>query len=212
MRTLIVGSGNEISSELMKKHYSWADFVIAADGGLMHLNKAHLVPHLLIGDFDSLPGNLLKEARLRKEIEVVQFPSQKDYTDLELALNYAIEKGTTQLVILGATGNRLDHTTGNIHLLYKLVKNNISGYIEDNSNRIYMIDKELILQRQPGYNVSILPMPPFANGVTTKGLTYKLDNANLSFGTCLGISNEFSDEKAIISVEKGLILVFVSKD
>ncbi|MGI6050101.1 MAG: thiamine diphosphokinase [Acetivibrionales bacterium] len=212
MKTLIVGSGNEISSELVKKHYSWADFVIAADGGLMHLKKAHLIPDLLIGDFDSLPANLLKEARQSKEIEVAQFPPQKDLTDLELALNLAIEKGTTHLVILGATGNRLDHTTANIHLLYKLMKNNISGYIEDNNNRIYMTDKELILEREYGYNVSILPLPPVANGVTTKGLVYKLDNADLSFGTGLGVSNEFNDEKAVISVRKGLLLVFLSKD
>jgi len=55
-------------------------------------------------------------------------------------------------------------------------------------------------------------LPPVANGVTTKGLVYKLDNADLSFGTGLGVSNEFNDEKAVISVRKGLLLVFLSKD
>lgn len=212
MKTLIVGSGDEFSFELMKKYFLWADFVIAADGGLVHLKNAHLNPNVLIGDFDSLPEDILEQERLKNEVEIVPFPKKKDYTDLELAIDYAIDKGVSQLVILGAVGSRMDHTIANVHLLYKLINSNVFGYIEDDHNRVYMVDKKLILQREQGYNVSIIPMPPFAKGVSTEGLMYKLDEANLSFGNSIGVSNEFAEEQAIISLREGILLVFVSRD
>lgn len=212
MKTLIVGSGNQFSDDFINKHYSWADFVIAADGGFKTLNKANLAPDVLLGDFDSIAEDLLQKAKAMEGIEIVQFPSHKDYTDLELAINLAIERGTTKLVIIGASGTRLDHTTANIHLLYKLLEYNIEGYIEDEHNRIYMVDKELVIEKNSEYKVSILPLPPFVRGVSTTGLSYELNNADLSFGAGLGISNEFCDEKATISVREGLLIVFISKD
>lgn len=212
MKTLIVGSGSELNEELMNKHCSWADFVIAADGGLMHLKKAGHTPNALLGDFDSIPDAILHDIKVRKDVEIIKFPTNKDYTDMELAIDFAIERGASHIAILGASGTRLDHTTANIHLLYKLVKNNIKGYIEDNHNKVYLIDDSITIDKQENNKVSLLPMFPFAKGVTTKGLSYELNNDNLVFGTGLGISNEFSDDKAYISIKEGLLLVFVSKD
>lgn len=212
MKTLIMGNGSGVNDELIEKYFVWADFVIAADGGLLHLRRAGFVPDVLLGDFDSIPDALLQDIKVQKDVELVQFPPNKDYTDLELAIDLAIERNTSQLVILGATGTRLDHTTANIHLLYKLIKNDITGYLEDTHNRIYLIDKEIVIDRKAGCKVSILPLPPFANGVSTEGLSYELKNADLAFGTGLGISNEFNDEKARISVKEGLLLIFISRD
>ena len=96
--------------------------------------------------------------------------------------------------------------------MYKIVEHNIKGYIEDEHNRIYLVKNSLSIKKQDGYKVSILPLPPYAGGVTTKGLAYELTDARLVFGTGLGISNEFCDETATISLKEGLVLVFVSRD
>ena len=212
MKTLIVGSGSLFDGNLLKKYHQWADLVIAADGGQEHLRKAGLNSHILLGDFDSIDNAELEEIKAKKSSELITFPKEKDYTDLELAINLAIERGATNIVLLGACGTRLDHTTANIHLLYKLLENNIDGYIEDEHNRIYLINKTLTIKKQDGYKVSILPLPPFAGGVTTKGLSYELYDAKLVFGTGRGISNEFCDETAIISLKEGLLLVIISRD
>lgn len=224
MKTLIVGSGNELSSELLNKHYSWAEFVIAADGGYINLNNAGLIPNVLLGDFDSLPLELFENASSNKDIEIVKFPSHKDFTDLELAIELAIKKNTTELVILGATGNRLDHTTANFHLLFKLLKHSIKAYIEDDHNCIYLIGSSLdttnetklmntlTIRSRQEYKVSIIPLPPYAKGVSTTGLSYQLHDVDFEFGTGLGISNEFSQEEATITVKEGLLLIFMSRD
>jgi len=212
MNVLIVGSGSLSDGNLIKKYHQWADLVIAADGGQMHLKKFGLDSDILLGDCDSIDVAELAEIKANNDSELITFPKEKDYTDLELAINAAIERGAKRIVLLGATGTRLDHTTANIHLLYKFIEHNIEGYIEDEYNRIYLVNKSLTIKKQDGYKVSILPLPPYAGGVTTKGLAYALNDAKLTFGTGLGISNEFSDETAVISIKEGLILVFVSRD
>lgn len=212
MKTLIVGSGSLFDENLLAKHHQWADLVIAADGGQMHLRKAGLDSDVLLGDFDSIEKAELEEIKAHNSSEMIAFPKDKDYTDLELAVNLAIERGASEIVLLGVSGTRLDHTTANIHLLYKFIENNIKGYIEDDHNRIYLINKSLTIEKLSDYKVSVLPLPPYAGGVTTKGLSYELSDAKLVFGTGLGISNEFSDQRATISVREGLLLVFVSKD
>jgi thiamine pyrophosphokinase len=212
MKALIAGSGSLSNLELLKKHYAWADLVIAADGGAEYFHNAGLMPHVLLGDFDSLPTDVLEEFKAQKDIEIKTFPANKDFTDMELALNLAVERGADEAVILGASGTRLDHTTANIHLLYKLLTNNIKGCIEDDNNLIYLINDKLTLKKQDNRKVSLLPMPPYVSGLTTQGLSYPLSDATLAFGTGQGISNEFADDTASITLKEGLLLVFVSKD
>lgn len=212
MKILIVGSGSLFDESLLIRYHQWADVVIAADGGQMHLKRADLCSDVLLGDFDSIGKAELAEIKDNSNSELITFPKDKDYTDLELAINLAIERGASEIVILGASGTRLDHTTANIHLLYKLSENNIKGYIEDEHNRIYLVKNSITIKKQKDYKISILPLFPFADGVSTKGLSYKLSDAKLSFGTGQGISNEFCDKTATISVKEGLLLVFVSRD
>lgn len=212
MKVLIVGSGSLKDPELLKKHHEGADWVIAADGGAFHLHKAGLAPDVLLGDFDSIPASILEEIRQQNHSEIMTFPTNKDFTDMELALNSAVERGADEIVILGACGSRLDHTTTNIHLLYKLLTKGIRGYIEDDNNRIYLIKDKLTIKKQDNRKVSLLPLPPHVSGLTTSGLSYPLSDATLAFGTGRGISNEFSEDTATVTLKEGLLLVFVSKD
>jgi thiamine pyrophosphokinase len=131
---------------------------------------------------------------------------------MELAINLAAERGASEVVILGGSGSRLDHTLANIMLLSNLLNRGIKGCLEDANNRIYLIRDRIAVKKQDNRKVSLLSLSPAVEGLTTKGLEYKLENAVLKFGSSFGISNEFIEETAEITIKKGLLLVFVSKD
>lgn len=212
MKTLIVGSGSLTDTEFLKKKYEWADLVIAADGGSLYLVDAGLEPHILLGDFDSLPDPVLQKFRKNENIEIVEFQPEKDYTDIELAINFALERGAANISIVGACGTRLDHTVANIHLLYKIIKSGAKGCIEDENNQIFLIDNSITLYKRDKFKVSLVPLPPYVKGITTTGLSYPLTDETFVFGIGRGISNEFAGEMATVSIKEGLLLVFVSKD
>ena len=212
MKVLIVGSGSLSDSRLLADRCKWADLVIAADGGALHLAKSGLVPHILLGDFDSIPASVLEKLTGRKDVEVIRHPVRKDYTDMELAVDLAADRGATELVMLGACGSRLDHTAGNIFLLHKLLDKGIEGHIEDDKNQVYMIKDSLKINKQGNRKVSLLPLTSSVEGITTKGLSYALRDDTLFFGINRGISNEFEEETAVITLKKGVLLVFISED
>lgn len=212
MKTLIVGSGSLSDANFLRKKYEWADLVIAADGGLLHLEDAGLVPHILLGDFDSLPAPMLQKLKKNKNIEIIGFLPEKDYTDMELAIDLALERGATDISLAGASGARLDHTIANVHLLYKILKSGAEGCIEDENNQIFLIGDSITLYKRDKFKVSLVPLPPCVKGITTSGLLYPLADETLVFGTGRGISNEFVADKATVSIKEGLLLVFVSKD
>jgi thiamine pyrophosphokinase len=212
MKVLIVANGDLRDENLLHERYKWADLVVSADGGSRHLKKTNLKPHVILGDFDSAPGNVIESFMNDNSIEVFTFPVKKDYTDLELAINIAIERGATEIAVLGAFGTRMDHTFANVFLLYKLLKHGIKGSIEDENNRVYLIDNKIEIKKQENFKVSLLSLSPLTEGVSTKGLLYQLDDDVLEFGTSFGVSNEFVDDIAVITVKKGILLVFVSKD
>lgn len=211
MKVLIVASGSIKNDRCLIERYKWADLVIAADGGAMHLLRAGLTPHIVLGDFDSVSSEDFKRIR-ELDPEIVEYPAKKDYTDMELAINIAVEKGAREIVLFGATGTRLDHTMANVFLLYGLLQKGIKGCIEDENNIIYLVDDSITIKKQENRKVSLLSLPPCANGLSTKGLLYPLKDFKLDFGVSLGVSNEFIEDTATITLKKGLLLVFVSKD
>ncbi len=211
MKVLVVGSGSIQNKQFLIERYKWAELVIAVDGGASHLKNANFLPHIAIGDFDSIePADF---AELDKEkVEVITYPEKKDYTDMELALELAVKRGATQVLITGATGTRLDHSTGNILYLYNFLDKGITAWIEDEHNKIFMVKDSITLKKQENWKVSLLSLTPTVEGLTTQGLYYPLKDAVLKFGSCFGVSNEFSEDTASITLEKGLLLVFLSKE
>ncbi len=219
MKALIVGSGSLPGNEAVKRHFEWADLVIAADGGGAYLTALNLLPHVLLGDFDSISEASFKELKGRQGVEVLPFPPRKDFTDMELAIELAVERGATELVLIGASGTRLDHTLENVLLLYPLLERGILATLVDAHNQIRLLgafdDKGpfcLTIKKQGNYKVSLLSLTPQAEGVTTQGLAYPLKEATLYFGSSRGISNEFLSDTAVVTLRKGLLLVALSTD
>jgi len=211
MTAIIVCSGSIEDYAHIKKYFEKADLIICADGGSRHLRKLRVLPHVLVGDLDSITEkeyDLLSDAG----VEVVKFPVEKDATDTQLAVKLAMERGCEKVILLGATGARLDHTMANVFLLKMLLEAGKKGIIADEHNEIEMINKSISLPREKDVKVTLLPVCGNVSGVTTKGLYYPLDNATLEFGTTWGVSNEFSEDTATVTIESGFLLVIRSRD
>lgn len=211
MKCVIVCSGTINDYEYLKKYFEGAKLVISVDGGALHLRRFGIKPGLLVGDFDSITPECLKEYE-SQNVEIIKFPEKKDMTDTEIAVEIALERGSTNIVFLGAMGTRLDHSLSNIFHLKKLYDNNVTGLLADERNEITLIDSNIKLDRAEGMKVTLLPLSTVVRGVTTKGLMYPLFNATMSLGSSWGVSNEFDGDTAEVAIAEGLLLVVKSRD
>ena len=211
----IIGAG-----EFNNFSFNKNDFIIAADGGYNHLKKINIKPNILIGDFDSINLNLDPGLDLYKNINInaldtnikkIKFPTEKDYTDLYLAIKYAIKLGYKIFYIYGALGGqRFDHSLANIQLLSYLSKKKLRAYIYSKKNIITAITNTKIYfnKKQKGM-ISIFSHTNKSFGVNILGLKYQVKNKILLNTFPLGISNEFINKNSIISVSSGtLIIIF----
>lgn len=186
------------------------DFVVAADGGALALERWKVLPHLIVGDMDSL-GEAGVERFARQGIPVAQFSEAKDESDLELAVAHAIGVGATEIVLLGALGgDRLDHETANLLLLADPGYDGVRLEARRGALRIRGLRGEgtLSLASPVGALVTLLPVNGDAEGITTEGLRYPLSDETLRFGRARGLSNEVASLPANVKVHKGSLLVF----
>ena len=175
------------------------DYLLAADGGLAHLQKLGLKPHGIIGDFDSL-GFVPEGAEV--------FPVEKDDTDAMLAVRHGLERGFREFVIYGGLdGQRLDHTVANYQTLQFLADHGAVGYLVGKDYIVTVIKNETIAFDKNAEGIlSLFCLGTDARGVNLQGLQYPLDNGTLSSGFPLGVSNHFVGTEAKIQVEDGSLL------
>ena len=205
-RCVIITAGPMGPYEPLKELFAPDDFIICADGGLIHAEKLGLNADVLVGDLDSL-------GEPPQNIELYRFKKEKDETDTILAIDCALEKGFRNFLILGGLRGRLDHTVANFSALYYLYRHGGEGILTDADNEVrLLLPGELHLKRREGCYVSVFPFEGVSEGVTEKGLHYTLDNATLDCGFPLGVSNQFSADEAVISVKKGTLLIILSKE
>ncbi|ABB15049.1 thiamine diphosphokinase [Carboxydothermus hydrogenoformans] len=178
------------------------DYLIVADGGARHL-PPEVIPDLLLGDMDSLPKNLQEEFK-RKGVKLKIYPAEKDFTDLEAAVQTAQDLDASEVVVVGGTGGRSDHFFANLLLLAKCscpvtwIGHDFTGYLNKNP---------LILKGKPGQLFSVIPLTGEVTGLTIEGAKYPLVGANLSWGTTLGLSNEFIADTVRISWVTGKLIL-----
>lgn len=208
MKALIVSNGDLKDIDLTEYYYD-ADMVICADGGARHLYSENLMPDIIIGDLDSINHNTLKDFQ-KQGVKFIRHPIKKNKSDTELALDYAIENGANDIVFLGVTGCRLDHSMANILILYRLANQNINASIIDSHNEVFITKNMLKIDNKPGHFVSIIPLTD--SKITLKGFEYDTHSMDFRFGTTLGISNEVKDKVASIKVESGTCLVIRARD
>ena len=176
------------------------DYVLAADGGLRHLEKLNIVPNGIIGDFDSL-GFVPEGAEV--------FPVEKDDTDAMLAAKKGLELGFRKFLFYGSLdGPRLDHTVANFQTLQYLADRDATGYLIGNEYLVTLLkDGSLTFPAREQGILSVFCMGADAQGVTISGAQYELENGTLTAGFPLGVSNHFTGEKAEITVKEGSLLI-----
>src|SRR5215210_1527715 len=166
MYAVIVASAPELDIAPYQEHIRAADLLIAADGGALPLLRAGIVPHVAIGDMDSIDAAGL--AKLEEHgITPQRFPREKDETDLELALLYAAAIGATAIDILGALGGRWDHTLANIAMLALPELRGRRVRVLDDRQTLFLVSDLAILEGRAGDTVSLLPLSVVTHGVTT---------------------------------------------
>lgn len=206
-RTVIITSYLETHFN-MGKALRDDDIVICTDGGYDIARQYGIRPALVIGDFDSIT------AKIPEDIPVVEFPPEKDFTDLQLAIDIAIENGCNDVEIWGGIGGRLDQTIANMQLLTKYSKEIDWLVIRDGSNEAFVIDgtngRKGKLPKRDGWYVSFFSLTEECK-VTVSGVKYPLDHHTLLNTFPLGVSNEFVDDVISIDVESGSLLVVVSR-
>jgi len=149
IKTLIVSGGN-VEKEFLEKIYinNKFDNVIASDKGLEILDKCNINPNYIIGDFDSIDKNVLDKYMDNINIEIKRLNPEKDYTDTHMAVKLSLELKSTNIIILGATGTRIDHMLANINILKEALDKNVDCRIIDSANEIQLINKKTVLNTQ----------------------------------------------------------------
>ena len=181
------------------------DFIIAADGGLMHTEKLGIHPHEILGDFDSL-GHVPEGANV--------FPVEKDDTDAMLAVRRGLSLGYREFVLYGSLdGPRLDHTIANFQTLQFLADRGAVGYLAGTDYLVTVVkDGSISFPTGCTGTVSVFCLGEDAEGVTLEGLYYPLEDGTLSAGFPLGVSNHFTDKPSRITVTQGSLLVLWDKE
>lgn len=217
---VIVCNGKITDYDFARQVIRKSDIVICADGGASHLKNIGVLPDVLIGDFDSIDDNEL-ENMIRLGVQVIKYPKDKDYTDTELCVDYALKNNFSKIIILGGIGTRFDHTLANVYLLKKIFENNATGVIADEHNEIMIAGSRIEINKniemcgiENSYKnkLTILPFSDRVEGLTTYGLLYELNNADINMGWTTGVSNEFTSDTAVLTLKNGLIIVIRSRD
>ncbi|MFD3156513.1 thiamine diphosphokinase [Haloimpatiens sp. FM7330] len=211
MKIVIISGGKAPSEQLLRKEIKNSNFIICADSGANCLYEYRICPDLLLGDFDSINEDVLKDFKKGK-CKIIQHPTQKDFTDSESALNEAIRLKPNEIVLLGFTGTRIDHMLGNLGLLIKCLKLDIKAYIKDEHNIITLVNKGVKLQAECGTIVSFQAYSDIVENLSIKGAKYPLCNYDLRLGDSLTVSNEFLHNEISVDFSSGNLLIILAKD
>ena len=201
-RLTIIVAGGVLSPGRRPPH---AQFVIAADSGLDRATELGLAVDLVVGDFDSVRADTLHAAAARG-VAVERHPAAKDKTDLELALDRALERGAPQVLVLAIEGGRVDHELANLLLLANDRYSPIEIDAWTGESTISVVRGRREFTWAVGDTVSLLAVGQAAHGVVTRGLMYPLAGETLTVGSSRGVSNVVTQTPASIEIGRGVVL------
>lgn len=220
--TVIVSGGriqNEFALDFFRKRIEQGGreglLLIAADKGLEFFMENQLVPDLVVGDFDSLSEKGQAFLQQHQRLEILRLKPEKDDSDTQSAVKLAVEKGAEDILILGGTGGRMDHTMANLGLLSLGEEMGVHIALADAWNYMTLIKSGTILHRdrQFGKYVSFFPLGGPVPGVVLQGFKYPLDGHYLTAADSgLTVSNEITEEDAMVTYERGSMLMIMSRD
>jgi thiamine pyrophosphokinase len=207
--TAYIISGGYISDvDFIRRRFARTETftLICADSGARYADRLGVTPQVIVGDMDSL------DVRLQQYFEgkgciIIRHPKDKDETDTQLALEYALITRPSEVVIFGALGGRLDHTLANVALLMTGVQNGVPVKLVDEWCEVFLVTNQAVIDGEAGQTVSIFPYPQAASGVSLDGFEYPLADGVMETGRPFGISNRLAASRGVISVKSGYLLV-----
>jgi thiamine pyrophosphokinase len=203
-RVLILANGKSPSRRLFQNMEASADMIICADGGANTAARFGCTPDLIIGDLDSIEK---KTVTIFGNVTVKKLKDQNS-TDLEKALTAALRKKCKEIVVLGATGGRLDHALGNLSALAKFSGKVHITFIDD-TGKFIAVHQSIELDCPVGTIISLLPLSR-CSGIVTKGLKWNLKNESLELGVRESTSNIVVSSPTNIKIRKGTLIIFVA--
>lgn len=205
-RVVIFANGQLPDLEAARALLQANDYIVAADGGANHLMEMGILPEIVIGDLDSVDEDTLFELT-NAEVKIEQYPEDKDETDIELALRYAVDLRPSAILIVGALGGRLDQTLTNLSLLTDPTLPGIDIRLDDGMEQVFFCRKQADVHGRSGDIVSLIPWHATVEGVTTEGLQWPLYSETLYPDKSRGVSNVMLTDEASIHIRSGLLLI-----
>ena len=208
LRAVIFANGNFNPSASIISTLRDDDLLIAADGGAKHCLAAGLWPNTVIGDMDSLSPPLIQDL-INHGCQLIEYSPDKDQTDFELALTYAVQQGAIDLLLFGLLGGRLDQSLANILLLTRNEWKDLNLILSDEPDMAYLMHSNdtVSIQGKPGDIISLIPLSEVVTDVTSHGLRWPLDQANLILGSTLSVSNELLKTNTKIQIGSGILFL-----
>ena len=201
----VILAGGDLRSGLQLPALEEAALVIAADSGLRHARPLGLEPHAVVGDFDSVSAQVLDSY---PDLPRFEHPQDKDLLDLELAIELAMQRGATELVVLGAFGSRLDQSLAALLVGARLCRAGIPTSLHDGMRDAYLVTAggELAPALPDGTLFSLLALEDARCSVS--GADYELEREPLPFGVGLGLANRARGGPHV-QVHAGLVALIV---
>ncbi len=204
-----VYAGGPVTPERIEERPDDTDLTIAADAGWKNAKKTGVTPKILVGDFDSLG-----EPQVPDGTELYRVPTEKNDTDLQLAVKIAIARGATEIVIVAGLGGRIDHTLSALAVAEDLHGRKIRAVIVDGKNRLtYLANDSMLIVKDKNFQyLSIIAVSEKLRGVTIEGCKYPLKNATIERRNQFAVSNEITGNAALITVRRGAAYIIESSD
>ena len=210
-RIVIVCAGPIKNYKKIRKYIKKNDYFIFCDGGLTHQKPLKVAPDMIIGDFDSYKKNPAILQKKYKNCKIITLPTEKDDTDSIYASKKAMELKPTEVILLGAVGNRFDHSIANISILINLFNNGINCKLIDDFSIMQIVGKEEVHVSKEYSFFSLINICGTSEGITIKDAMYPLDNGTINCNYQYGISNQVlkGKEYSTVSVKNGYGLLIM---
>ena len=190
------------------------EFVIGVDKGLEFLYKHEIKPDYIVGDFDSVSRELVDYYREELNVPIREFNPVKDASDTESALRLCLGLNRKSILILGGTGNRIDHLWANVQCLQIALQAGVDARIVDSHNQIRLLDSDITLKKSEAFGpyFSLFPLEMPVDELSIRGAKYPLQNHFLKPSDSLCVSNEFAEDEVTISFVYGKVILMETRD
>lgn len=207
---LIMGGGTPPSISLKDKINWQAREIICADSGANHAYKWGITPDVICGDLDSIDDSV-RSFFEDLGVEFLTYPVDKDWTDTELAIAVALERGGSDLVFVGLDGGRIDHQFTNYLLIARKSTHARMRILGEQGWTFFLNEKFNALQLEGVLEktISVIPLE-MSSGICYAGMKYLLTDEQLYFGSSRGMSNVAMQNTVSIRLDKGLLMVIVN--